>query len=118
MLLGDYKLAVLRDSDIFVLPSLYENFPLSLLEAMASECSVVASDVGGIPEVIADGINGILVSPTDQEELAEKIKMLADDKDYARSIAKRGRQTVVEKFSWDQTASDTYSYIEKVRSGT
>jgi glycosyltransferase involved in cell wall biosynthesis len=67
----------LRAADVFVFPSLYEAIGISLLEAMACKKAVVASRVGGIPEIVEDGISGILVSPGNVELLAEALVRLA-----------------------------------------
>ena len=67
--------------DIFVVPSLWEGQPIAMLEAMASGRSVVATKVGGIPEILIDGKNGLLSEPKDPNSLAKAItKMLEDEK--------------------------------------
>jgi glycosyltransferase involved in cell wall biosynthesis len=65
--------------DVFVLPSLYEGLPIALLEAMALERPVVATRVGGTPEVVTDGVDGLLVPGGDPRALAERIVRLIDD---------------------------------------
>ncbi|UCE91417.1 MAG: glycosyltransferase family 4 protein, partial [Methanobacteriota archaeon] len=91
--------------DVFLLPSLYENFPISLLEAMASECGVVASNVGGIPEVIEDGLNGYLVPPRDPKAMASRIISMIEDPGSTRSMGRLARKTVIKDYSWDLAAS-------------
>ncbi|MEW6026831.1 MAG: glycosyltransferase family 4 protein, partial [Planctomycetota bacterium] len=71
--LCDEPSELLKDIDIFVLPSLYESFGIALLEAMALKKPTIASNVNGIPEVVADGETGILVPPANPEELAGAI---------------------------------------------
>lgn len=71
--------SVARDFDIFVLPSLSEGMPLTIMEMMALGVPVVATNVGGIPEQIEDGITGILVAKADSHQLAYAIRRLADD---------------------------------------
>ncbi len=85
--------------DIFVLPSLWEGFGLALLEAMALAKPVVATDVGGIPEIIENGKTGILVKPKDPEALARAILKLINDNLYARGLGLNARKTVQERFS-------------------
>jgi glycosyltransferase involved in cell wall biosynthesis len=86
--------AVLQSLDLFILPSLFEGLPLSLLEAMASGIAVVATRVAGSSEVIEDGVNGRLVPPADSGALAEAITGLLDDESLARRLARNGQETV------------------------
>ncbi len=77
---GKNKDNLLRQSDVFVLPSYFEALPVALLEAMARGVPVIATRVGGIPDVIEDGVNGLLVDPGQPEPLARAIvTMLTDD---------------------------------------
>lgn len=85
--------------DVFVLPSLYEGLPLALLEALAMRKAVVATKVGGIPEVVEHGKNGILVEPRDPEGLAEGIVKLIRNPNLAAKMGEEGRKIVEEKFS-------------------
>jgi N-acetyl-alpha-D-glucosaminyl L-malate synthase BshA len=90
---------VLSDTDVFLLPSATESFGLAALEAMACEVPVVASKVGGLPEVIDDGVSGFLHSPDDIDGMAGSIlRLLGDDALHAR-IAAEGRRVACEKFS-------------------
>lgn len=92
--LFDYYLS----SDIFVLPSYAENLPNSVLEAMAAGLPVVVSDVGAIPEIVKDGVNGFLVKPGDINSIAEKIIKLAEDKDLRKLMGRRNLEIVKEKY--------------------
>ena len=100
--------------DIFVLASLYENFPISILEAMASECAVVASDIGGIPEVVQDGIHGFLVNPRDATELSRKVSFLAENPSEVRRVGRNAREHVMSNFTWSQAAARTYEFFSEV----
>ncbi|MEM3666152.1 MAG: glycosyltransferase family 4 protein, partial [Candidatus Bathyarchaeia archaeon] len=91
-------------ADVFAFPSLYEAFGKVVVEAMACETPVVASKVGGIPEIIHHGYNGLLVEATNVDQLAEAISALLFSKDFARRLGKKARQTVLEKFTWRYTA--------------
>ena len=81
--------ALLADADAFVLSSRSEGLPVSILEAMAAELPVVASRVGGVPELVVDGENGFLVPPGDPRELAAALERLVDDPDLAAAPRRR-----------------------------
>jgi glycosyltransferase involved in cell wall biosynthesis len=92
---------VLRCMDIFILPSLFEAFNRSLLEAMACGLPVVATAVGGNIEVVQDGVNGLLVLPNNPGALAFAITELLKDKEKARKMGLEGKMRVEENFSID-----------------
>jgi N-acetyl-alpha-D-glucosaminyl L-malate synthase BshA len=90
---------LLSVSDLFLLPSLQESFGLSALEAMACGVPVVASNVGGLPEVVIDGVTGFLHPPAEVEQMAESaIRILSDPALHAR-MADEGARLAVERFS-------------------
>ncbi len=91
--------ALLQALDIFVLPSLSEGVPMALLEAMAAARAVVASRVGGIPEIIEDGFEGHLVEPMDVKGLVERCRRLIESPDVARKMGEQGRKRVERDFS-------------------
>ncbi len=93
--------ALTADLDVAVLPSLREAQGISILEAMARRKPVVASAVGGIPEVLTDGVDGLLVPPGDSDALAEALGRLAKSPSLRERIGEAGYQTVVERFSID-----------------
>jgi len=90
--------------DVFVLPSLSEGFPIALLETMAMQKPIVASRVGGIPEIVKDGESGILVEPKDIHAMSDAILYLINNKDVAHKMGKTG-QRIVSKFSLRQEVS-------------
>jgi len=90
---------LLQALDIFVLPSLSEGIPMALLEAMAASRSVVASRVGGTPEIIEDGCEGFLVEPMDVNSLAERCRRLIEFPDVARKMGEQARKRVERNFS-------------------
>ena len=92
----------LKMFDIFVLPSLKEGLPWTILESMAAEVPVVATKVGGVPEMIENGKTGFLVAPESAKELAEVIKKLLGDSDLREKIAEEAIKTLKEKFSLEQ----------------
>ena len=93
--------ALTAELSVAVLPSLREAQGISILEAMARRVPVVASAVGGIPEVITSGVDGLLVPPADPEALAAAIGSLLGDPSLRRRIASAGYRTVADRFSID-----------------
>ena len=90
---------LLAAMDVFVLPSLSEGIPMALLEAMALGTPVVASAVGGVPEVVSNRVNGLLVYSGDERALANACAALTSDRDLAGRLSANGRRTVGEAFS-------------------
>lgn len=88
--------------DVFVLSSLMEGVSLTLLEAMASELPIVATNVGGNPEVVIDGVTGFLVPPKEPEKTAEAIAKILQNPELAQKMGGAGRKRVEEKFSLER----------------
>lgn len=100
--------------DVFVLPSLNEGIPMAVLEAMAVGTPVVASAVGGLPEVVRDRVTGLLVPPADERALADACLELARDRELARRLATEGRRVVEGEFSRDRNGRalmETYAGV-------
>jgi len=91
-----------RNADVLINPSFSESFGMSLIEAMSCEVPVVATRVGGMPEIVEEGKTGLLVEPGNAPALAEAILSLLANEDSRRSMGKAGRQRVLELFSWEQ----------------
>jgi glycosyltransferase involved in cell wall biosynthesis len=89
----------MRELDIFVLPSFYEGFPVTILEALSSGVPVIASAVDGIPEIIEDGANGLMVRPGDSDALATAIESVIVDESLRNTVKENGRRVVEEKFT-------------------
>jgi glycosyltransferase involved in cell wall biosynthesis len=92
-------------SDVVVCASLYEAFPRTLLEALAMERPVVATSVGGIPEIVIDGETGILTPAGDPSALASAVLRLLDDRELARRLATAGRELVRQRYTVEAHAS-------------
>ena len=98
---------LLTHATMFVCPSLYEPLGIVNLEAMACGAAVVASRVGGIPEVVADGETGLLVPPDDHVALADAINVLVRDTGRAAAMGRLGRKRAIAEFGWETVAAQT-----------
>ncbi len=96
-----------RQFDVFVLPSLSEGLSSSILTAMAMALPVVATDVGGIPELVTDKENGLLVPAANPAALAEAIESLANDPNLAFCMGQKGRKRMEEHFTLDRKILET-----------
>ncbi|TNM00570.1 glycosyltransferase, partial [Corynebacterium tapiri] len=100
-------------ADVFVCPSIYEPLGIVNLEAMACSTAVVASDVGGIPEVVVDGETGTLVHYDENDtrafeaDLAAAVNAMVADRERAAAFGRAGRDRAVDKFSWLEIARQT-----------
>jgi len=99
--------AILARLAVFVMPSIQEGLGTSIVDAMLFGIPVVASRVGGIPEIIEDGVHGILCPPADEEALAEAVVGLVRSPDRARILGERGRKRAREEFSVDRMVGGT-----------
>ena len=90
---------LLSSMDVLAMPSLDEGLPMALLEAMASGRAVVASRVGGIPRVIQDRVNGILLSPGDVNGLATALRNVLNHGEFRTTLGQKARETVESRFS-------------------
>ncbi|GGG77914.1 glycosyl transferase [Corynebacterium pelargi] len=111
---------ILTASDAFVCPSIYEPLGIVNLEAMACATAVVASDVGGIPEVVADGQTGTLVhydaddAAAFEHDLAEAVNAMVADRKRAEAFGVAGRERAVDTFSWANIAEQTIEVYKSV----
>jgi glycosyltransferase involved in cell wall biosynthesis len=96
--LSDNPRSLLKDIDIFVLPSLYESFGIVLLEAMAEKKPVIASKTSGIPDVVIDRKTGILVEPASADAIADAIIKLVKDKELAKKMGQAGYERLTSLF--------------------
>lgn len=110
---------LLAAADVFVLASRSEGAPLSILEAMHSGLPVVASRVGGVPDLVAEGTTGLLVAPGDPAALADALRRMIDDRDLRHRLGAAGREratTLFDTASWRRSHLDVYRR-ELVRRG-
>jgi starch synthase len=128
MLAKPEVIQLLSHATVFVCPSIYEPLGIVNLEAMACEAAVVATRTGGIPEVVDDGVTGLLVpfeprsdgsrEPLDPKrfarELADRVNELLDDPARAKRFGKAGRERALERFNWQTIAAETVALYERV----
>lgn len=107
--------SLLQAVDVFVLPSLSEGLPLSILEALSLQKPVVATNVGGIPEIVEDGTTGYLVPPRNPEALAEKILLLLRHPEIAANVGQAGRKKVEKDFGLEKMVREYQSLYEELR---
>jgi starch synthase len=112
---------VLTSALAFLCPSVYEPLGIVNLEAMACETAVVASDVGGIPEVVQDGETGLLVHYDAEDtagferDIADRVNRLAADPELAARFGRAGRERAVTSFAWDAIAQQTVDLYASLR---
>jgi L-malate glycosyltransferase len=100
--------------DVYMMSSRFEGLPVALLEAMSMECAPVCTAVGGIPEAIRSGENGVLTEPQDPGALAAAVSELLDRPDHLRALACEARLTVVDRFSMQRMASQLEEIYQQV----
>jgi len=106
---------LLRKFDVLVMSSIWpEPFSRVVLEGMISGLVVVATPTGGTSEIVLDGENGLLFTPGNPEDLAQKIARLVDDPESRRKLAKAGKQTVTERFTMTKMMDDIESFLQDV----
>lgn len=102
------------NSSIFVLPSLIENCPFSILEAMSSGLPVIASDVGGIPEIIENEIDGLLIEPGNSEILAKTILFLLENESVMKKLSKKAHEKIARELTSEIMSKKTEKIYEKI----
>jgi glycosyltransferase involved in cell wall biosynthesis len=109
---------ILREATVFVNPSFFENCSISILEAMSSGVAVIASDVGGNPEIIHSGENGLLVPPNDSKSLANAVITLLADNDVNQKMCLKARYTIESSFSAEECAKNTFLTYKNILDST
>jgi glycosyltransferase involved in cell wall biosynthesis len=103
-------------ASIFCLPSFAEGVPVVLMEAMAMGLPVVSTRIAGIPELIENGVGGLLVAPGRADELADRLESLLTDPALCRQLGTRGRETVLREFDAERSAAQLYElFSERLR---
>jgi glycosyltransferase involved in cell wall biosynthesis len=92
---------LMKSAELVVVPSFLENCPYVILESMACGKPVVASNVGGIPEIVIDKYNGLLIKPGSSKMLAEAVIELLENQSMRNLMGQRARETIIKKFSWE-----------------
>ncbi|WAH37658.1 1,4-alpha-glucan branching protein domain-containing protein [Alicyclobacillus dauci] len=113
----DTRNRILCAADVAVFPSVYEPFGIVALEAMAAGTSVVVADVGGLSDIVQHDHNGLKVYPHDPESLAEQLKRLLRDKEFAKRLSAAAEEELV-RFDWMQIAGNTIRLYEKIVGST
>jgi glycosyltransferase involved in cell wall biosynthesis len=101
-------------ADTFVISSTYDNFPFVVLEAMSCELPVVATRVGGLPKSVDNGRTGLLIESGNVEDLKSAMLAMADNKDRRREMGRCGREKVLQKHSWVETARQMLRIYERL----
>ena len=102
-----------QQAELFVLPSLFEPFGMTVLEAMACGTAVVASKFGGIRNVVTTGENGVLIDPSNPEEFSQALVSILSDSKLAGRLADEGRNTIQRSYSWEAIADRHIAFYEK-----
>ena len=93
--------------DALLMPSTFEALPLTLLEAMAMNVPAIASDINGIPEVVTNKINGLLITPRNTDAIVEAMELLYRDRALLAQLGSAARKTIEHKFSSKKMVKDT-----------
>lgn len=101
-------------SDVFLLPSELESFGLAALEALACEVPVIATRIGGVPEVVTDGESGFLSEVGDTDKMAEDTLRLLEDEDLRRAFGEKGRESAVQRYGSDKIIPQYIAFYEKI----
>ncbi len=108
---------ILNASDIFVLASLWEGNPMSVQEAMASGLPVIGTRVGGVPELVEDGISGLIVPPNDEHALVRALQTLINQPDLRKQMGERALQRARTHFDIRNTVRAYETLYEQIREG-
>lgn len=102
-------------SDIFILPSIWEGFPLTVLEAWAAKLPAIITNVGGISKVCTNKENALITPPKNPKKIAEAMLTLMKDKKLRQKLGENGRRLVEEKYTWEKIAKKVEKIYEEVK---
>ena len=111
---GEDKNKEYEKSDVFVFPTKNETFGLVLLEAMQQSIPIIASEEGGIPDIIKDGYNGLIVNKDNSRELATAIKTMLDNPEFAHNLGKNGREHFLKFYTlgkWEECLNSVFQSV-------
>ena len=111
---AEQKDEYLKKCNIFVLPTYFEGLPMSLLEGMAYGCACVASEVGGIPQVMTNGKDGILIPAKEENALKEALKKLLESPSLQKELGRNARKTVEEGYDIDKSVQKLLQIYQSV----
>jgi N-acetyl-alpha-D-glucosaminyl L-malate synthase BshA len=114
----EYVEDILPLADVFLLPSLHESFGLVALEASACEVPVVASTVGGTPEVVTEGKTGFLRAPDDVDGMTEATERVLADPEFAASLGRAGRERATREFGLERIVPRYLALYESLLAGS
>ena len=106
--------SLFNEATVFVLPSHYEGLPTTMLEAMAARAPVVATAVSGVPDVIDDGENGLLIPPREPSRMADAVVRLLGDAEMRRRLSAAGRETIEREYTWTSIAGEFESLYREL----
>lgn len=113
-LFGSEKVNFLQTSDVFLFPSYHEGLPYSILESLAAGTPVIATNVGGIPDAVIDGVHGLLIEPRDPAQIADTIRKLASNSDLVQMMSKNCLSWSQERFGLERLAKDFHELYELI----
>jgi glycosyltransferase involved in cell wall biosynthesis len=102
-----------RAADFSVLPSLVEATSIAGLESMSSGIPLIGTNVGGIPAIVKDGVDGLLVPAKDPQSLEQAMRTMVNNRDKRRSMGERAREAAISRFSWDIISQQTARVYEQ-----
>ena len=111
---GKAKKDCLRISDLFVFPTYFEGQPVSVLEAMAYQCGIVATNVGGIPQMVEPGQTGLVIKPKDAEGLKSALEKLLSDPELCERLGKNARAKVQKEFSIEKSLQELIKIYQQL----